>query len=1140
MNLKKLLMTFLFVFGLLTLVACGHECAFDQEVVEDKYLAEAATCTAKAKYYKSCDCGEFDKESSETFEAGELAAHVFDKEVAEEKYLAEAATTESPAKYYKSCVCGEKGTETFESGEAVVVTVSKIADVVAAENGNYTVKGTVVALYAQGFLVKDETGLILVYKGGSWVADVVAGDVVTVAGDTTEYGKAKQFGTAATYEKDGTAAVELGEAKELTVEELNAYKEAEKLTPLYASFEGVLTVSGKYYNVALEGAEVTGSISYPVEADALKALDGKNVKFTGFVIGFTGEKYVNMMVTAFEEKALAPVLAGGSEGAVFNYKYADLETRSSILAALESWLLNVGYSAPLYSSISYTLFADRVTPLCSEYVPSMGFGTLYGSVSTGSCAGTEADPAYRSWTSASPKTLNDMMYSDSAESDILAYNLDALFVIDFNENKDGFKMYPSMAEKLAEPVEFVDGKYQVIDTKGDENYLSKKWLITIRKDLVFSNYKGEVVANITAADFIYKYQQILDPKQVNERADDCFFNSSFTVVNAEAYFKGAVTDWSQVGIKQVDDYSFVFECENEYNSWDFHYYTASFILGPLHKETYEATLTESDGKVVSSYGTVAGMTDFAKTDMILYTGPYLLTYYEQDKEYRMAKNPNWKQNSAIPYSYNFDQLSTVIVKDSNAAFELWEQGKLDAISIPSAKLDEYIDNPAIKKAPGATVFRFNVNAMTQEQLQEKFGLSADEWKANPLLQTKEFRQALFYAINRDEICSTVDKSRQAEVTYVNDAYVIMQGTAGTIYRQTEAGKGVKEMTGEDEIQMGETENGYNAGMAKDLYVKALTQLVNDGVISDTDEVELTLEIALFDGDTMEKLGAYLVEKWNELFNEQTEYPNVKLTVSYVACPDMDVYYAKQMTGKFDIGIGGISGSSLDPLGYMDVFFDDESNSLQLTWGIDTNVVEIEWNGMLWSFEALTQAASGKVFIKEGDNASAQEYTDMINASTELIKVAAELKEVAEDAAVVVAALETLNNATGIQDGYDKALAACNEILGTETAETVATLAKTVKEKLIPEYAAEIKNMLADDYALVEGYMTSYGEAWLIENGYQSYIDFYKTGYEAMTKEGGQVDVKLAELLAAFNAETFAEIVKQYAAAQTELYAFYLW
>ena len=90
--------------------------AYDQEVLDVKYLAEAATCTTKAKYYKSCACGEFDK--VETFEAGELAAHVFDQEVVDEKYLASEATTGKPAKYYKSCVCGEfDKVETFEYGQ---------------------------------------------------------------------------------------------------------------------------------------------------------------------------------------------------------------------------------------------------------------------------------------------------------------------------------------------------------------------------------------------------------------------------------------------------------------------------------------------------------------------------------------------------------------------------------------------------------------------------------------------------------------------------------------------------------------------------------------------------------------------------------------------------------------------------------------------------------------------------------------------------------------------------------------------------------------------------------------------------------------------------------------------------------------
>ena len=143
---------------------------FTAEVVEEKYLKSAATCTEKAVYYKSCTvCGE---KGTETFEVGnilghdwgewqsngngihsrickrnathketvscsggtatcqakavcsvcgqkygQLAAHDFTAEVAEEQYLKSAATCTEKAAYYKSCtVCGEKGTETFEVG----------------------------------------------------------------------------------------------------------------------------------------------------------------------------------------------------------------------------------------------------------------------------------------------------------------------------------------------------------------------------------------------------------------------------------------------------------------------------------------------------------------------------------------------------------------------------------------------------------------------------------------------------------------------------------------------------------------------------------------------------------------------------------------------------------------------------------------------------------------------------------------------------------------------------------------------------------------------------------------------------------------------------------------------------------------
>ena len=53
--------------------ATGH--TYNQTKVEDKYLVSAATCTAKAVYYKSCVCGATDTSTAETFESGKPLGH---------------------------------------------------------------------------------------------------------------------------------------------------------------------------------------------------------------------------------------------------------------------------------------------------------------------------------------------------------------------------------------------------------------------------------------------------------------------------------------------------------------------------------------------------------------------------------------------------------------------------------------------------------------------------------------------------------------------------------------------------------------------------------------------------------------------------------------------------------------------------------------------------------------------------------------------------------------------------------------------------------------------------------------------------------------------------------------------------------
>ena len=78
---------------------------------ESEYLGTKATCTAKAKYYYSCVCGE---KGTETFESGYQLPHDYIN-VKSDEYLATAGTCVKKAVYYKSCSsCGRKGGNTFE------------------------------------------------------------------------------------------------------------------------------------------------------------------------------------------------------------------------------------------------------------------------------------------------------------------------------------------------------------------------------------------------------------------------------------------------------------------------------------------------------------------------------------------------------------------------------------------------------------------------------------------------------------------------------------------------------------------------------------------------------------------------------------------------------------------------------------------------------------------------------------------------------------------------------------------------------------------------------------------------------------------------------------------------------------------
>ncbi len=173
--------------------------------------------------------------------------------------------------------------------------ISNISDVIAAGAGEAKVQGTIIATYARGFIVNDNTGSILVYLGED--KGHAVGDVVIVSGSTSMFANMLQFGNSSTVEKTGTANVETPEPVVMSAADMDAYLGAPVLK--YVQYTGTLNISGYYYNVNIDGATTAiGSIAYPHDGMVDESLNGKKITVTGYTIGVNQGKYVNTMAVS--------------------------------------------------------------------------------------------------------------------------------------------------------------------------------------------------------------------------------------------------------------------------------------------------------------------------------------------------------------------------------------------------------------------------------------------------------------------------------------------------------------------------------------------------------------------------------------------------------------------------------------------------------------------------------------------------------------------------------------------------------------------------------------------------------------------------------------------------------------------------
>jgi ABC-type oligopeptide transport system substrate-binding subunit len=679
---------------------------------------------------------------------------------------------------------------------------------------------------------------------------------------------------------------------------------------------------------------------------------------------------------------------------LINYKFQTSDIRHTFMAAAEKFLLNNMYGGvPLFANGGFALYSSRLQLPVDSFVPVMGWGTSFATMSADDSTVLMADGeygevgeyTYRTTSTTNPVTFNQWLYDTSTDADYMGLYYDTPYTYHFNEEKTGYEVVPSMMSSNPIPVgsEFTD--------TGKE--ISKTWQFEVKEGLEWFFHPDTDTSYITdtvidANDFVETYKYALAEnwfRAVSGGGD--FINSASSIEGAAAFNADPTEEnWANVGINLIDDNTFEFVFENSQSEWNVRYFMGSMVMSPVQLEMVE--------ELGDRFGT--------DNLTVAYHGAYYVDYYEADKTVVFAKNPNYH----TPDEYFYTGYEWQIINDAAIRFQEFEAGKLEAVSLPTENYDDYKNHPGLKRIPGATTFRMMINGLgTVEAQQEQFPGST--WVPEPILANDDFKMALFFAIDRKYLAETVLKTSQTQMYLFTDAYLV-EAEEGIPYRQTPQGKTVGE-------GLAPGSNGYNKDAAIAYWELAIEALVDDGTYDEGDTIEL--DFFIFSGSEAQSLlGQYIKTTFEETFTHADLDIDVVINVEPKDFPG--IYYDYMMTGMFDLSIGGISGSALDAASFLDVFADDNRGGFTLNWGVNTSdavipvkytenvyndqgeITDTIYKYEMWSYNAIVSVLNGDKFIQQGAEANVPQATFVDITPTSIDMTISELDNTSYDTVTV--------------------------------------------------------------------------------------------------------------------------------------------
>jgi oligopeptide transport system substrate-binding protein len=276
-------------------------------------------------------------------------------------------------------------------------------------------------------------------------------------------------------------------------------------------------------------------------------------------------------------------------------------------------------------------------------------------------------------------------------------DIDPQTVTGVPENKLVNAFFEGLVAYGASDADTVPGVAERWETSAD----GLTWIFHLRADAKWSN--GDPV---TAQDFVRSYQRILTPELAAEYAYKLFH-----VVGAEAYQRGELKDFSQVGFRAPDARTLEVRLR----------YRVPYLLEAVK---HYAWFPVHIASVEKHGGLTSRGKPWTREENFVGNGPFVLRSWQPGRKIVAARSPTYWDRAAVA----LDEIHFFPVENLQTEERMFRTGQLHkTFDLPAAKLDQYRrEFPDVFRSDpyyGSYFFRFNTTRKPLDDARVRRALS---------------------------------------------------------------------------------------------------------------------------------------------------------------------------------------------------------------------------------------------------------------------------------------------------------------------------------------------------------------------------------------------------------------------------------